>query len=54
VVCRKVDKRGFLADLYATASQSIGFAAAEDSEAIQTFPHDAVESALTIMVLTYR
>lgn len=34
---RKVNKRGFLADLYATASQSIGLAVAEDSEAIQMF-----------------
>ncbi len=37
VVGRKVNKRGFLADLYATASQSIGLAVAEDSEAIQMF-----------------
>lgn len=37
VVGRKVDKRGFLADLYATASQSIGLTVAEDSEAIQMF-----------------
>ena len=37
VVGRKVNTRGFLADLYATASQSIGLAVAEDSEAIQMF-----------------
>lgn len=37
VVGRKVNKRGFLDDLYATASQSIGLAVAEDSEAIQMF-----------------
>lgn len=37
VVGRKVNKRGFLADLYATARQSIGLAVAEDSEAIQMF-----------------
>ena len=35
MVGRKVNKRGFLADLYTTASQSIGLAMAEDSEAIQ-------------------
>jgi hypothetical protein len=37
VVGRKVNKRGFLADLYATASHSIGLAVAEDAEAIQMF-----------------
>ena len=37
VVGRKVNTRGFLADLYATASQSIGLAVTEDSEAIQMF-----------------
>ena len=37
MVGRKVNKHGFLADLYATASQSIGLAVAEDSEAIQMF-----------------
>ncbi len=37
VVGRKVNRRGFLADLYATASESIGLAVAEDSEAIQMF-----------------
>jgi hypothetical protein len=38
VVGRKVNERGFLAYLYATASQSIGVAVAEDSEAIQMVP----------------
>ena len=37
MVGRKVNTRGFLADLYATASQSIGLAVTEDSEAIQMF-----------------
>jgi transposase len=37
VVGRKVNKRGFLADLYATASHSIGLAVTEDSRAIQMF-----------------
>lgn len=37
VVGRKVKKRGFLADLYATASRSIRLAVAEDSEASQMF-----------------
>ncbi len=37
VVGRKVNKRGFLADLYTTAAHSIGLAVAEDSEAIQMF-----------------
>jgi len=37
LVGRKVNKRGFLADLYATASQSIGLAVTEDSQAIQMF-----------------
>lgn len=37
VVGRKVNKRGFLADLYATASHSTGLAVAEDAEAIQMF-----------------
>lgn len=36
VGCR-VNKRGFLADLYATANQSIGLAVAEDSKAILMF-----------------
>jgi transposase len=37
LVGRKVNKRGFLADLYTTARHSIGLAVAEDSEAIQMF-----------------
>lgn len=37
LVGRKVNKRGFLADLYSTASQSIGLAVTEDSQAIQMF-----------------
>lgn len=37
MVGRKVNKRGFLADLYTTAAHSIGLAVAEDSEAIQMF-----------------
>ncbi|MDR4466598.1 MAG: IS110 family transposase [Nitrospira sp.] len=37
LVGRKVNKRGFLADLYGTASQSIGLAVTEDSQAIQMF-----------------
>jgi transposase len=37
LVGRKVNKRGFLEDLYTTASQSIGLAVSEDSEAIQMF-----------------
>lgn len=37
VVGRKVNKRGFLDDLYTTASQSIGLPVAEDTEAIQMF-----------------
>jgi len=37
VVGRKVNKRGFLADLYITACHSIGLAVPEDSEAIQMF-----------------
>ena len=37
VVGRKVNKRGFLDDLYTTAHQSIGLPVAEDTEAIQMF-----------------
>ena len=37
IVGRKVNKRGFLYDLYLTASQSIGLPVAEESEAIQMF-----------------
>jgi len=37
IVGRKVNKRGFLDDLYTTAQDSIGLPVAEDSEAIQTF-----------------
>ncbi len=37
IVGRKVNKRGFLHDLYTTASQSVGLPVAEDSEAIQMF-----------------
>ena len=37
VVGRKVNKRGFLDDVYTTAHGSIGLPVAEDSEAIQTF-----------------
>lgn len=37
LVGRKVNTRGFLEDLYTTASQSIGLAVSEDSEAIQMF-----------------
>src|SRR5262249_44100558 len=37
VVGRKVNKRSFLDDLYATAHESIGLPVAEDSEAMQVF-----------------
>ena len=37
VVGRKVNKHGFLQDLYGTASQSVGHPVSEDSEAIQMF-----------------
>ena len=37
LVGRKVNKRGFLADLHATACHSIGLAVPEDCEAIQMF-----------------
>jgi transposase len=37
VVGRKVNKQGFLDDLYTTASQSIGLPVAEDTEAIRMF-----------------
>jgi transposase len=37
LVGRKVNKRGFLADLYTTARHSIGLAVSEDCEAIQMF-----------------
>lgn len=37
IVGRKVNKRGFLHDLYVTASQSVGLPVSEDSEAIQMF-----------------
>jgi transposase len=37
VVGRKVNKHGFLDDLYTTASQSIGLPVAEDTEAIRMF-----------------
>jgi len=37
VVGRKVNKRGFLDDVYTTAQDSIGLPVSEDSEAIQTF-----------------
>lgn len=40
-----MNKRGFLADLCATANQSIGLAVAEDSEAIQMFRVMLAESA---------
>ncbi len=37
VVGRKVNKHGFLQDLYVTASQSVGLPVSDDSEAIQMF-----------------
>jgi transposase len=37
IVGRKVNKRGFLHDLYLTASQSVGLPVPEDSEAIHMF-----------------
>lgn len=37
IVGRKVNKRGFLQDLYLTVKQSIGLPVAEESEAIQMF-----------------
>lgn len=37
IVGRKVNKHGFLHDLYVTASQSVGLPVSEESEAIQMF-----------------